>query len=281
MNRQQAYRQLKQALAHLGPGEAEAEAREALEVLCSVSMQDLLLAPGEELDEKQTLALQELACRRKAGEPLAYLLGSRAFYGMRFAVSQAVLIPRQETELLAERCVEIIQRKNLKTALDLCTGSGCIAICLAKHTAAAVSASDISRDALAVARGNAEKLGADVHFFASDLLEKAQGPYDLIVSNPPYISDAEYAAIDAGVREQEPALALRGGADGLTFYRRIAQQAPKYLAEGGQLALEIGYEQGEAVCRLLAEQGFDRIELAKDYAGLDRMVFAEKGPAWE
>lgn len=281
MNRQQAYRQLKQALAHLGPGEAEAEAREALEVLCSVSMQDLLLAPGEELDEKQTLALQELACRRKAGEPLAYLLGSRAFYGMRFAVSQAVLIPRQETELLAERCIEIIQRKNLKTALDLCTGSGCIAICLAKHTAAAVSASDISRDALTVARGNAEKLGADVHFFASDLLEKAQGPYDLIVSNPPYISDAEYAAIDAGVREQEPALALRGGADGLTFYRRIARQAPKYLAEGGQLALEIGYEQGEAVCRLLAEQGFDRIELAKDYAGLDRMVFAEKGPAWE
>ena len=281
MNRQQAYRQLKQALAHLGPGEAEAEAREALEVLCSVSMQDLLLAPGEELDEKQTLALQELACRRKAGEPLAYLLGSRAFYGMRFAVSQAVLIPRQETELLAERCIEIIQRKNLKTALDLCTGSGCIAICLAKHTAAAISASDISRDALAIAQGNAEKLGAEVHFFASDLLEKAQGPYDLIVSNPPYISDAEYAAIDAGVREQEPALALRGGADGLTFYRRIAQQAPKYLAKGGQLALEIGYEQGEAVCRLLAEQGFDRIELAKDYAGLDRMVFAEKGPAWE
>ena len=281
MNRQQAYRQLKQALAHLGPGEAEAEAREALEVLCSVSMQDLLLAPGEELDEEQVLALQELACRRKAGEPLAYLLGSRAFYGMRFAVSQAVLIPRQETDLLAERCVEIIQRKNLKTVLDLCTGSGCIAICLAKHTAAAVSASDISRDALAIAQGNAEKLGADVHFFASDLLEKAQGPYDLIVSNPPYISDAEYAAIDAGVREQEPALALRGGADGLTFYRRIAQQAPKYLAEGGQLALEIGYEQGEAVCRLLAEQGFDRIELVKDYAGLDRMVFAEKGPAWE
>lgn len=281
MNRQQAYRQLKQALAHLGPGEAEAEAREALEVLCSVSMQDLLLAPGEELGEEQVLALQELACRRKAGEPLAYLLGSRAFYGMRFAVSQAVLIPRQETELLAERCVEIIQRKNLKTVLDLCTGSGCIAICLAKHTAAAVSASDISRDALAVAQGNAEKLGADVHFFASDLLEKAQGPYDLIVSNPPYISDAEYAAIDAGVREQEPALALRGGADGLTFYRCIAQQAPKYLAEGGQLALEIGYEQGEAVCRLLAEQGFDRIELAKDYAGLDRMVFAEKGSAWE
>ncbi|MBS6510708.1 MAG: peptide chain release factor N(5)-glutamine methyltransferase [Clostridiales bacterium] len=257
MNRQQAYRQLKQALAHLGPGEAEAEAREALEVLCSVSMQDLLLAPGEELDEEQVLALQELACRRKAGAPLAYLLGSRAFYGMRFAVSQAVLIPRQETELLAERCIEIIQRKNLKTALDLCTGSGCIAICLAKHTAAAVSASDISRDALAIAQGNAEKLGADVHFFASDLLEKAQGPYDLIVSNPPYISDAEYAAIDAGVREQEPALALRGGADGLTFYRRIAQQVPKYLAEGGQLALEIGYEQGEAVCRLLAEQGFD------------------------
>ena len=281
MNRRQAYRQLKQALAHLGPGEAEAEAREALEVLCSVSVQDLLLAPGEELDEERVLALQELACRRKAGEPLAYLLGSRAFYGMRFVVSQAVLIPRQETELLAERCIEIIQRKNLKTVLDLCTGSGCIAICLAKHTAAAISASDISRDALAIAQGNAEKLGADVHFFASDLLEKAQGPYDLIVSNPPYISDAEYAAIDAGVREQEPALALRGGADGLTFYRRIAQQAPKYLTKGGQLALEIGYEQGEAVCRLLAEQGFDRIELAKDYAGLDRMVFAEKGPAWE
>lgn len=281
MNRLQAYRQLRQELAHLGPGEAEAEAREALEVLCQVSAQDLLLEPGRELPEEQALALQELACRRKAGEPLAYLLGSRAFYGMRFAVSRAVLIPRQETELLAQRCIQIIQRKNLKTALDLCTGSGCIAICLAKHTAAAVSASDISRDALAVARGNAEKLGADVHFFESDLLEKAQGPYEIIVSNPPYISDAEYAAIDAGVREQEPALALRGGADGLAFYRRIAKQVPKYLAKGGQLALEIGYEQGEAVCRLLAEQGFDKIELAKDYAGLDRMVFAEWNLAWE
>lgn len=281
MNRLQAYRQLKQALAYLGPGEAEAEAREALEVLCNVSMQDLLLAPDEELPEAQILALQRLASGRKNGEPLAYLLKSRAFYGMRFAVSQAVLIPRQETELLVERCIEVIQKRKLNAALDLCTGSGCIAICLAKHTAAAVSASDISRNALAVAQGNAEKLGADVHFFESDLLEKAQGPYDLIVSNPPYISDAEYAEIDAGVREHEPALALRGGADGLTFYRLIAQQAPKYLAEGGQLALEIGCEQGEAVCRLLAEQGFDRIELAKDYAGLDRMVFAEKGPAWE
>lgn len=281
MNRRQAYRQLVQALAHLGLGEAEAEAREILEVLCGFSAQDLLLEPQKELPEKQETALQELACRRKAGEPLAYLLGSRAFYGMRFAVSRAVLIPRQETELLAERCIQIIQRKNLKTVLDLCTGSGCIAVCLAKHTAAAVSASDISPDALAVARGNAEKLGANVHFFASDLLEKAQGPYDLIVSNPPYISDAEYAAIDAGVREQEPALALRGGADGLTFYRRIAAQARGYLAKGGQLALEIGYEQGEAVCRLLAEQGFDKIELAKDYAGLDRMVFAESSLAWE
>lgn len=274
MTAREAYRYLKASFAPLGEREAEAEAREVLFSVCGLSASELLLFPEKPILAAQEQTLKALCVRRTCGEPLAYLLGEREFYGLRFSVSEDVLIPRQETELLVERCTEIIQKENLKTALDLCTGSGCIAVCLSRHTSAAISASDISPEALSVARKNAETLGASVRFFESDLLKNVEGSYDLIVSNPPYISKEEYACIEPAVREKEPALALLGGADGLLFYRRIAEDAPSHLNPGGHLALEIGYEQAKAVCALLRAQGFDKIEVLKDYAGLERMVFA-------
>lgn len=274
MTAREVYRHLKASLASLGEREAEAEAREMLHCVCGLSVNELLLFPDREIPASQEERLKLLSARRTCGEPLAYLLGEREFYGLRFSVTADVLIPRQETELLVERCAQIIKEENLKTALDLCTGSGCIAVCLAKHTPAAVSASDVSPAALSVARENAKAQGASVRFFASDLLNGVEGSFDLIVSNPPYLSEEEYVRIAPGVREKEPALALLGGADGLLFYRRIAQDAPAHLNPGGHLALEIGYEQASAVCALLRAQGFDKIEVLKDYAGLDRLVFA-------
>ncbi len=275
MTAREAYRHLKQSLAYLGQQEAEAEAREALCEICGIEVRELLLNPGKAVCEEQSRALERLIARRSLGEPLAYVLGSRAFYGLRFSVTADVLIPRQETELLVERCICLVRREKIESVLDLCTGSGCIAVCLANHTDANVCASDLSPAALKVARENAENLGAQVRFLQSDLLQNVPGRFGLIVSNPPYLSDAEYASIPAAVREREPALALRGGADGLYFYRRIAKQAPHSLLPGGYLALEIGFEQAEAVGGLLRAEGFGKIEVFADYAGLNRMVFAK------
>ena len=274
MTAREVYRHLKASFASMGEREAEAEVREMLHCVCGLSVHELLLFPDREIPASQEERLRMLAARRTCGEPLAYLLGEREFYGLRFFVTEDVLIPRQETELLVERCIQLIQKENRRTALDLCTGSGCIAVCLSRHTSAAIFAADISPAALSVAGKNAETLGAPVRFFESDLLQNVEGSYDLIVSNPPYLSEAEYARIHPAVRDKEPGLALLGGADGLLFYRRIAKEAPGHLNPGGRLALEIGYEQAGAVCALLRAQGFDRIEVEKDYAGLDRMVFA-------
>lgn len=274
MTARQAYRHLKQALAFLEEREAEAEARGILLEICGVSVQQLLLEPAREILPEQEQALRRTVCLRAGGEPLAYVLGTRAFYGLRFSVSPQVLIPRQETELLVERCIALIEKEGVVKALDLCTGSGCIAICLALYSGAQIFASDLSAGALRVARRNAQRLGAEVRFMQADMLERMEGRYGLIVSNPPYLSDEEYAAMEEGIKNSEPALALRGGADGLDFYRRIAKQAPANLEPGGHLALEIGCGQAEDVCRLLRQTGFDKIEVFQDYAGLDRMVFA-------
>ena len=204
-----------------------------------------------------------------AGEPLQYVVGNADFYGYTLKVDKRVLIPRPETEQVTEKALSFAA-KDMRV-LDMCTGSGAIAIVLAAKSGAQVVAADVSADALAVARDNAQAIGVDVTFVQSDLYASIEGAFDLIVSNPPYVKHGEMAALAPCVKK-EPALALDGGEDGLDYYRRIIADAP--LREGGVLVLEIGADQGDDIRKLL-EARFGSVEILKDYNGLDRIAVAK------
>jgi release factor glutamine methyltransferase len=221
-----------------------------------------------------------------AAEPVQYLVGRCEFYSMSFKVCPDCLIPRPETELLVERAIEFLRgRADLgqQYVCDLCTGSGCVAAAVAKNEPnCKVIATDICDKALAVAAENIVKykLTDRVKLLAGDLFEPIISQldvkrFDLIVSNPPYVSRAEYENLDAKVKKYEPRLALDGGDDGLDIYRRIASQAGEHLKPGGALMLEIGYLQGDAVKKMLEETGgFGRITIEKDFNNNDRIVTA-------
>ncbi len=200
--------------------------------------------------------------RAKGGKPLQYLLGTAVFYGYNIKVDARALIPRFDTELLAEQAIKALGKGAGadKTALELCTGSGAIAVTVCKETGARITASDISQDALDLAEENAKALGADVKFVLGDLFEPIEGKYDVIIANPPYIPTGDMSGLDAEVKDAEPLLALDGGADGLDFYRRIAADYKDYLNPGGVLLLEIGVGQAEAIKELFGE-----VEFISDY----------------
>lgn len=217
----------------------------------------------------------DYAEQRLQGEPLQRIFGHANFYGFEFELNDDTLIPRFDTEILAE-CVikEIKERARPLKVLDLCTGSGCIAITIAKLTNAQVIAIDINESALQMARINAEHLNAKVQFFKSDLFESlGEQKFDIIVSNPPYIKSSEIPTLE--VADFDPHLALDGGADGLNFYRRIALEAPKYLTANGKIFLEIGKGQSKDVKKLLADDFVD-ITSRKDFAGITRVILAIK-----
>ena len=235
------------------------------EQLAEIS-KDKLLSPS------QVEKIDSLVKERATGKPLSYVLGTADFYGYILKVNENVLIPRPETELLTEKVIAEV--KDGDTVLDLCTGSGAIAITLAKKTKATVMASDISENALALAGENAEKLNAQIQFIHSDLFKNIEGKFRIIVSNPPYIKSGDLSSLQAEVKNYEPVLALDGGEDGLDFYREISKQAPDYLEAGGILFLEIGEGQAEAVSEMLAKSF--SVTVYPDYAGIDRMIRAEK-----
>jgi len=207
---------------------------------------------------------------RATGKPLAYVLGNANFYGYTVKVDERVLIPRPETELLTERV--IAELKEGDTVLDLCTGSGAIAITLAKNTKAIVFASDISEDALTLAKENAANSGAEITFIQSDLFHELNQKFNVIVSNPPYIPSAEIETLEREVKDHGPRLALDGGEDGLDYYREIAKTARKFLETEGVLFLEIGINQAEAVEDLLKKHY--EVTIYPDYQGILRMVRA-------
>lgn len=225
---------------------------------------------------------KELINRRVGGWPVAYLVGSRGFYMLTFDVDPAVLVPRPDTEALVLEALKRIKPLTAPAVLDIGTGSGCIAVSLAHQKKdARVTATDISPDALTVARKNAAKHGvADrVAFAQGDLFAAvpAGSAFDLIASNPPYIAQGEFAALAPDVRDHEPRVALDGGPDGLAFYRRIAAAAGPFLKPGGSLLLEIGYTQEAAVRGLLAERAeFEVGPTLKDMGGHPRVVTAKK-----
>jgi len=216
---------------------------------------DLYVRHTEEPPESKRTAFREMIKKRSEGMPVAYLVGYREFYSLAFAVSPAVLIPRPETETLVMQSLSVLKAIPSPRVLDIGTGSGCVAISIAKqHKTALVTAVDASADAVQVATANAVKHGvADrVTILPGDLFDPVAGQtFDLIVSNPPYIGHEEFAGLDKGVRDFEPRQALDGGVDGLDFYRRIAMSAAAHLAPGGAIFVEIGQTQGPAVEALL------------------------------
>ena len=214
------------------------------------------------------------AKKRAEGAPLWYIVGDTEFYGYTFKVDSRVLIPRPETEELCEYALSFI--KDGDSVLDLCTGSGAIAVTLAKKSGATVFASDISEGALEIASENAQLNGATVQFIHSNLFESIEGKFNLIVSNPPYIPTEDIKGLDKEVRDYEPALALDGGLDGLDFYRAIAKNAIDYLEDGGILIMEFGIGQASDIATLL-QDNFTEIEIKKDLSGIERIIKAKKG----
>lgn len=233
---------------------------------------------------KDELAMMRAYVQRRGNfEPLAYILGERAFMKNTFKVTPATLVPRPETELLVESLVKAapyLRAEGDVKILDIGTGSGAIIVSLLDELPKAVGVGvDISSAALTVAKENAESIGVKerVAFRQSDVFSNVpvEKKFDIIVSNPPYIPAADIAALDKDV-QKEPHSALDGGADGLDFYRRISAEAAEHLADDGLLAFEIGINQSEAVCALCLAHGFKKAVVRKDYAGIDRMVFALK-----
>lgn len=256
---------------------AESEAKAKIIVSHVLNIEFSGLFTYGEISAALQRKIDKMAVRCCEGEPVEYVTEKAYFRYAVLSVSPDVLIPREETELVVQCVIDMIKQHDYKTAIDICTGSGCIAISLAMETDAFVEASDISENALAVAKGNAKENGvADkVSFFISDMFENIDQSYDLIVSNPPYVSETEYQSLDDSVRLYEPKLALTAE-DGLAFYRTIANQAIHYLNDGGGLVLEIGSDQGEIVAQLLKQSGFYGVEYKQDYQGRDRIVSAYK-----
>ena len=225
------------------------------------------------LTQAQLSACQSLCQRRLERIPLQHLTGVQSFCGRDFLVDSRVLIPRPETELLAELAIHVARQLPCPAVLDLCCGSGCIGITVALEVSGAdVCCADLSEDALAVARANAEHLHAKPRLQRSDLFAAlGNRHFDIIVSNPPYIPSAECLTLQEEVL-REPVMALDGGTDGLDFYRKIAAEAPRRLSPGGTLLLEVGWNQAEDVRALLLGAGLRQVAIHKDLSGIQRMV---------
>lgn len=261
-------------LSSVGVSDPESDARLLLEEASGKDYSHLLMGMREQVPQNVLKKLSDFMSRREKRIPLQQIIGYTEFMGLKFYVTSDVLCPRQDTEVLVERVLEKITEG--AKVLDLCTGSGCIAISIAKLSGASVTATDISEKALAVAEKNARENGIGVHFYKGDLYQalSTEEKYDIIVSNPPYIKTDVIETLEAEVKDYEPRIALDGTADGLAFYRRIIAGAGDYLNPGGQIFFEIGYDQGAEVSELLADNGFSDISVIKDYGGNDRVVTA-------
>lgn len=269
-----------------GNPDAKTDAQQLLLAAFHLDMVHFLLNRMQELPENEVNQscidlYHKMIEKRRKRFPLQQILGCQEFMGLNFFVNKHVLIPRQDTETLVEQVLEE-HKSPEKTVLDVCTGSGCIAISLAvKGGYKSVTATDISEEALKVARRNAVTLECEdrMSFYQGDLfgaLPKDGRKFDIITSNPPYIPTAVIRTLEPEVREHEPMLALDGTEDGLHYYRRIAADAGRYLEDGGFIYLEIGHDQGEAVSTLLKENGFSNVRVLKDLPGKDRVVCASK-----
>ncbi|MCI6675433.1 MAG: peptide chain release factor N(5)-glutamine methyltransferase [Clostridiales bacterium] len=263
----------KQILEQAGVSEAELDAWYLLSDTFSIDRTKFLIErnTSKQLELSLLNQYQERLKQRAMRIPLQYILGVQEFMGMEFIVNHHVLIPRQDTETIVE---EVLKEKS-GTVLDLCTGSGCIAISLSKlGTFERVDATDISKKAILIAKENAKKLKADVRFYEGDLFEAITETYDIIVSNPPYITKEVIETLQPEVRVHEPYKALYGPNHGLYFYEQISKFAMNYLNPNGMIFYEIGYDQANDVCHILKKYGYKKIQVIQDLAGKDRVVKA-------
>lgn len=292
MTYRDAFEAGKNVLLAAGIVEAELDARLLLEAVCGTDRNTLLVHGDRELTSEEEAGYRELTGKRAQRIPLQYLTGTQDFMGLEFRVNRHVLIPRQDTEILVEEALKFLH--DGMRVLDMCTGSGCILISLLRYTndCAGVGV-DISGEAIQVAVENAEKLLGKaalaeevsedaegkrcVRFVQGNLFEGVEGMFDMIVSNPPYIPSDVIGTLMPEVKEHEPRTALDGREDGLFFYREIVRAGRAHLIRGGMLFFEIGCDQGQAVSRLLEEEGFLEVQVRKDYGGLDRVVYGTLG----
>ena len=272
------YRSTKDRLSAGGISEPDTEAGLLLEIYLNVSKSDLLLNGDREPDVKALEDFEKAVSERLTRRPLWYIVGKAPFMGLEFNVDERVLIPRADTEILVEEALRVLNDGS--RILDMCTGSGCILLSLLKYSNDCKGLGvDLSEGALEVAKSNAALIlgeEADVRFIQSDLFEDVEGQFEMIVSNPPYIASDVCDTLMSEVKDFEPRMALDGDKSGLVFYEKIIPEAKKRLTIGGNLLLEIGYDQGDAVRNLLEKEGFIEIQIIKDYAHLDRVASAVK-----
>lgn len=275
-------------LVDAGIEESILDARLLLEHVCHTDRNDLLVRGERDVSEEDRQAYLKYIEKRKHHVPLQYIIGEQEFMGLVFKVNEHVLIPRQDTEILVEEALRFLH--DGMVILDMCTGSGCILLSLLRYSNGCSGVGvDISQEALAVAEKNTEILVGEkekeanssneifIKWIKSDLFEKIEGTYDIIVSNPPYIPTGMIPSLMEEVRDYEPVEALDGKEDGLFFYRKIAVDAYTFLNGGGYLFFEIGCDQAEEVRRIMEESGYRDIVVVEDFAGLDRVVYGWKG----
>jgi len=264
--------------AGIEENEANIEVKMLIEHFAGYGIADIIM--GKKLDdEKLKIVEQKAKLRAKTRQPIQYIIGVSDFMGEKFIVNSSVLIPRDETELLVRKAVEIIEKNQFKNILDMCTGSGCIACMIAKMTSATVIGADISFEALETAFKNMEKMGLfnRALFRKSDLFSKIREDekFDMIVSNPPYIPPQMKKDIQKEVTF-EPDIALYTKDDrGIEFYEKIIQNSPKYLNKGGYLLFELGINESLDVANLMKDAGFGEIQILKDLSNIDRVIFGK------
>ena len=269
------YRELleegKHILAQAEIVDAECDAWLLLEHVSGMNRAQFFLHQQDTVQDELEADYRGMLRKRAEHIPLQHLTGTQEFMGLEFQVSPDVLIPRQDTETLVEEALKVVKPE--MKVLDMCTGSGCIIVSIV-HNIPEVegTATDISKQALLVAKENAKLNQVSVTFERSDLFDNVTGTYDVIVSNPPYIRTGEVVKLMPEVQEFEPMEALDGKEDGLYFYRKIIKECKAYLKPGGHILFEIGYDQGEAVSGLLKEAGFKNVTVIKDLAHNDRVV---------
>ncbi len=262
----------KELLRQAGVPDYGLDAWYLMEYACKIEKSDYYLHSFEEMDNEKFQEYRFLLKKRGERVPLQYITGMQEFMGLKFKVNSHVLIPRQDTETLVEGALKVLEPG--MEVLDLCTGSGCVIISLMKCSGKKVRAvaSDISKQALLVAKENARNHGVEVEWVRSDLFQNITGTFDLIVSNPPYIPTETISSLMPEVRDFEPFEALDGSEDGLLFYREIVQKGKKFLKSNGYLYFEIGHDQGKVIAFLMEGHGFRNVKVIKDLAGNDRVV---------
>ena len=277
MTYRECYEQGCRTLQAAGIEEAALDARLLLEAVCGTDRNDLLVHGEQPVAPEAEEKYLNWIRQRAEHIPLQQLTGEQGFMGLTFSVNEHVLIPRQDTEILVEEVLKELH--DGMRVLDMCTGSGCILLSLLHYSNDCEGLGvDLSAEALEVAGRNVLKVltpekAEHAHFLQSDLFEKVEGKFEIIVSNPPYIASAEVEKLMPEVRDHEPRMALDGTEDGLYFYRRIIEEAGKHLVSSGMLLFEIGYDQGQAVSELMRTEGYCDVQVVQDYAGLDRVVF--------